>query len=286
DVILWYVTIVCISLSMISLVLVIITYLVFGEMRTQPGINNLTLSCNLFLAQLVLMVGFDKTNQVTLCKVLGMTTHFLWLSMLFWMNICSYHMLKVFVFSKFVIHSSNRILKQSIIYSIYGYGTPILIMTTTIVANVIATSGSHLGYGGDICYLSSKLLALYAFVIPLCFVIVSNVTSFVWTVITIHRVKQVGKQSGERNNVYIYLKLSVVTGVFWTISLMSNFVDSIVLDYISVILNGSQGVFLLWSFVLNKSVWNKWKKKCRKSVPADSPTIMTSRNTIISNILH
>ncbi|ESO98109.1 hypothetical protein LOTGIDRAFT_143103, partial [Lottia gigantea] len=93
DVILWYVTIVCISLSMISLVLVIITYLVFSEIRTQPGINNLTLSCNLFLAQLVLMVGFDKTNQVTLCKVLGMTTHFLWLSMLFWMNICSYHML-------------------------------------------------------------------------------------------------------------------------------------------------------------------------------------------------
>ncbi|XP_050394973.1 uncharacterized protein LOC126812560 [Patella vulgata] len=75
------------------------------------------------------------------------------------------------------------------------------LMLNLFLAHVQLSGGMEIGYGGNVCYLSSKQLVGYCFVLPLCLVIILNVVFFFWTIISISRVKQQGKQFGERNNI-------------------------------------------------------------------------------------
>ncbi|KAK6191790.1 hypothetical protein SNE40_003383 [Patella caerulea] len=261
----WYVSAVCLTISMIALGVTFITYTRLSEMRTQPVKNNMALTINLFLAQLTLVTGVDKVNNPIACIIMGITIHYFWLSMVFWMNVCSYHMFKVFVLHKLVRVVVSNGFKQMLIYLVYANGTPILITVAVIVSNYVLSGGTSYGYGGNTCYLSTAELILYSFVLPLSLVILTNIIFFALTVITIHRVKQSGKQTGDRNNIIIYTKLSVVTGCFWLFAILSNVVTSPALDYLSIILNSSQGIFLCWSFLLNKTMFNKCRRQATES---------------------
>ncbi|XP_050408339.1 uncharacterized protein LOC126823498 [Patella vulgata] len=272
-----YVSIICITLSLIALMLTFITYLKFRDMRTQPGKNNMALTITLFVAQVMLMVSGTPATNTILCQVMGITLHYLWLSMLFWMNVCSYHMFKVFVLHTLTRMENSNGIRQTLIYLTYANGTPILIIVANIVTNYVLSDGAIIGYGGNICYLSTPRLVLYCFVLPLSLVILTNIIFFLWTICIIHRVKQSGKQTGDRNNIFVYLKLSVVTGCFWLFAILSN-VDSPVMTYISIILNSSQGIFLFWSFVLNKTVLNK----CRNSTHGTTSSSQRSNDDSIT----
>ncbi|KAK6192792.1 hypothetical protein SNE40_004205 [Patella caerulea] len=260
-----YVSIFCITLSLIALLLTFITYLKFRDMRTQPGKNNMALTITLFLAQVMLMISGTPGTNTIFCQVMGITLHYSWLSMLFWMNVCSYHMFKVFVSHNLTRMENSNGIRQTLIYLVYANGTPILIIVANIVTNYILSDGTLIGYGGNICYLSTPTLVLYCFVLPLGIVILTNIIFFLWTICTIHRVKQSGKQTGDRNNIFVYLKLSVVTGCFWLFAILSNVVNSPVMDYISISLNSCQGIFLFWSFVLNKTVINKFRNPAHRA---------------------
>ncbi|KAK6187384.1 hypothetical protein SNE40_005426 [Patella caerulea] len=254
----FYLSIILMGLSMLGLLLTFITYLRFREMRTQPGKNNMGLVISLFLANLMVLVGVEKVDHVIVCQFLGVAIHYLWLSMLLWMNVCSYHMFKVFVLEAFTVIGSSNGVKHTLVYCLYANGTPILIVTTNIISNYILSHGGDIGYGGKVCYLSTPQLVIYCFIVPLCFVILTNIIFFISTIICIHRVKQTGKQTAERHNIYIYMKLSVLTGCFWIFAIIANAVRSPVIEYMSVILNSAQGMFLFWSLVLNKTVLSKY----------------------------
>ncbi|KAL3873088.1 hypothetical protein ACJMK2_036247, partial [Sinanodonta woodiana] len=38
--------------------------------------------------------GIGATDNELMCKVIGILIHFSWLSVLFWMNVCCFHMYK------------------------------------------------------------------------------------------------------------------------------------------------------------------------------------------------
>ncbi|KAK6187370.1 hypothetical protein SNE40_005418 [Patella caerulea] len=255
----FYLSIILTGLSMFGLLLTFITYLRFREMRTQPGTNNMGLVISLFLANLMVLVGVEKVDHVIVCQFLGVAMHYLWLSMLLWMDVCSYHMFKIFVLEAFTVIGRSNGVKQTLVYCLYANGTPVVIVTTNIISNYILSDGTDIGYGGKVCYLSTPQLVIYCFIVPLCFVILTNIIFFLSTIMSIHRVKQTGKQTAERHNIYIYMKLSVLTGCFWIFAIIASTVRSPVVEYVSVILNSSQGFFLFWSFVLNKTVLSKYK---------------------------
>lgn len=81
--------------STVSLVLLLITYLVFAELRNLPGkiITNLTLS--LLLYQTVFFLALKKDNQET-CLAIAVLLHFFVLSSFMWMNVMAYDMRRIF----------------------------------------------------------------------------------------------------------------------------------------------------------------------------------------------
>lgn len=102
-------SVLCSVVSIISLIGTLCVYLILKELRTVPGINNMVLSVHLIIANGLYLFGLNAAPNATLCTVIGILTHYFWLSSVMWMHICSIHMFRVFFFMENVpnIHQSN-----------------------------------------------------------------------------------------------------------------------------------------------------------------------------------
>uniref|UniRef100_A0A2C9LBQ5 Uncharacterized protein n=1 Tax=Biomphalaria glabrata TaxID=6526 RepID=A0A2C9LBQ5_BIOGL len=100
---------------------------------------------------------FDKYSSSSMCTVLGIATHFLWLWMFSWSAICSYHMLRVFTAStRSSIRQKNmaRHLKRLAISLV----CPTIMVAFTLLYSYMTSHGETLGYGRYSCYLNTTLL--------------------------------------------------------------------------------------------------------------------------------
>ncbi|KAI8794476.1 adhesion G protein-coupled receptor E4P, partial [Biomphalaria glabrata] len=147
-------TLTCFSLSAVSLLLTMLTYLIVPELRTVAGLNNFFLSCSLLLAQVFSLASILTFKQGFHCTVLGVVTHSLWLWNFSWSFICSYHMFRVFT-----DHSRTRVVRATIggmWKSVCGSFTlPVCVVMTSIGYNYVMTEQRNIGYGKTRCYLDS-----------------------------------------------------------------------------------------------------------------------------------
>ncbi|KAH9514394.1 hypothetical protein Btru_025103 [Bulinus truncatus] len=248
-------SIICFVASMASLLLTLLTYAVFTVLRTEAGINNMFLSGSLLLAQLSLLASSHIFRSSTECTVLGVTTHFMWLWMFTWTFICSHHMFKVFTaLTRPVTHCGPGGLWKKIALSV---SCPFAVVMVTALTNYLTSDGSELGYGMFSCYLNSTFLVGVTLVGPLSIATAVNILLFLIAVYKIYKVQQLRsafRNDDQQVSWYVYIKLSSVTGAFWTVAIAAAALDSSVLRFISIILNGLQGVAIFISFICNQRV--------------------------------
>ncbi|XP_067672420.1 uncharacterized protein [Haliotis asinina] len=275
-------SLVCVSLSLICLLLTFITYSVFPTLRSLPGKNNMFLVGCLFLAQLLFQFGIDRTENNIVCTIIGVLIHFMWLCVIFWMNVCSFHMLRVFAVQNIMPQSRTRHTKALFRYSLYAFGSAALVVAVTVTVSSVLSGGTDVGYGGIVCYLTSNKLVGFSFVLPLSVIVMMNLTFFVVTMRAISKIENIKKHHGmkERHNVHVYFKLSSLTGMFWIVAILAEVFQQEVLIYISIILNGSLGVLLFICYIANRRVFGLWKgifNKLRPKRPLED-----SRNATVS----
>ena len=96
DVVQNYLSDVCLSISVICLVLHIGLHLALPKLRNLPGKNLLSLSCALFVAQTIFLTSIRSTSIGGLCAFLGALTHWSYLAAFFWMNVMGYDICRTF----------------------------------------------------------------------------------------------------------------------------------------------------------------------------------------------
>ncbi|XP_060605367.1 adhesion G protein-coupled receptor L4-like [Ruditapes philippinarum] len=250
-----------ITLSIIALSATLFLYCFLSNLRQSvPGKNNLSLVTALLCAQrLYLISSFSELEEYsTICFVLGLFVHFSWLVALFWMNICTYHMFRVLTKTRVITSSSG--LKRLILYHAYAFLMAAVFVSMNIVLSYI--SNGDYGYGGKACYNTSQRMLILTFGIPATLIVLSNLIMFTVVVIKIKRSPSVQKNvKNERNDIVIFAKLSTITGATWIFGLLYMFTKSIVLSYIFIFLNASRGIFIMFSFVVNRRVFNSLREK-------------------------
>ena len=259
------VSIICSSLSIISLLLTFVVYCLIPKLRTPlPGKNNMSLTASLLLAQILQLVGslgsFEQFS--TPCKVVGVLIHFVWLCAVFWMNVCTYHMFRVLTNTQASMGDYG--LKTFLFYTLYTC----LMSVVFVLANVISSTltSSNLGYGGKFCYIISREQLLYTFVLPTLVIIVINISLFVAVIIKIKRAPNIRKHvKNERQDIVILAKLSTITGLSWVFGFLFLWSGVQAFSYIFTILNAGQGVFILLAFVASRKVWNLFKERLKIS---------------------
>lgn len=260
-----YLSLVCSVVSIICLAFTLITYCMFQTLRTLPGRNNMFLVGMLLLAQALFQFGVGLSDFVLVCRIIAVIIHYLWLSTFCWMNMCSFHMFRVFSTFNGKDIKFNEV-RRFLTYILYSYLSPIPVIVITAVANYLTSSDHSIGYGGAICYMNNPLTIGLAFALPLGLILVANVFFLAYTIFTIQRIPKINKSSRKQNhhNVFVYLKLSTLTGVLWVVGFIAIASQSIVLRYIFTVLNAGQGVLLLFSYVLNIRVYKLYKDRLQK----------------------
>uniref|UniRef100_A0A2C9KSI4 G-protein coupled receptors family 2 profile 2 domain-containing protein n=1 Tax=Biomphalaria glabrata TaxID=6526 RepID=A0A2C9KSI4_BIOGL len=226
-------TMVCMGTSILSLLMTLFTYLRFPVLLTTAGRNNACLSLSLLLAQASLIASTHLLAPSALCTAVGVLTHSCWLWMFTWTFICSFNMFRIFT-AKTRITISSQQQNLQLFKTIAGSLTcPVCVVAIVIVASHLTSDGTKLGYGDGVCYLDSTLLLGLSLVLPLALFLTCNMVFFLTTVISIYRIHKLQSSdkpnSSDKKNLFIYMKLSSMTGTFWIMAIVSEATDSDVL---------------------------------------------------------
>ncbi|MEW8546412.1 MAG: 7 transmembrane receptor, partial [Candidatus Thiodiazotropha sp.] len=168
---------VCVCLSLVCLLITLATYVFFKELHTQPGINTITFCASLLFAQSMYQFGAGQSSLSSwACSLIGAICHFLWLSVMFSMNVCSIQIYLTFIKSRTI--SPTYTFKQTAVNTTYIILASFLFVGINIIVSLIRSEGHEIGYGGIVCYLSTALMQGLTFLLPAAIVLSSNIVFF------------------------------------------------------------------------------------------------------------
>ncbi|KAL5014532.1 hypothetical protein ScPMuIL_008802 [Solemya velum] len=250
DDILTYSTLIISIVSSVCLLVSFVTYCLFQELRNVPGKNNMVLIFNLFLAVVLYQTVVRVRFAGALCLALGATLHYFWLCLFTSMNVCCYHMYRVFS-KQFVVSrdmDQNRNTNRN--YVIYTFGSPMLVVSATISVKFGLDNYPDVVYAGDFCFLNSIYSLVVAFIGPIVVVLLSNLGFFIATLYGLSKSPKIPGRDSSRNRrlCLVYLKLYTITGITWILQVVNGLVTVSVLSYTVNILNAAQGVFIFFLF--------------------------------------
>ena len=261
----------CTLLSILCLLLNNITYCLISELRTQPGFNNMLLSSMLLFALAMLYFSYLPVPNNTLCELVGILTHYFWMTAFFSMNVCAFHMFYVFYLNPLSVPSNSNFLRVK--YCLYIFVSSGLIICTVIVCNLY--TANSLGYGTGICFVNNFYPRLFGFTVPCAVLFLSNAILFGLTVWKMISSQPTMSNKESRQDILIYIKLFSITGITWPLLMLDSILSFSAFSYVATLLNSLQGVFIFVAFVCNSRTIQMYKKVFRKPVIDNSSPVNT-----------
>ena len=278
------VTIICTSISILALICRLILHCIVSQVNDQST-NKLRIS--LTVALLSAMVSFILHPLVEeipkLCYVVSVWIHWSFLTAFSWMTAIAVditHMLAATIKLKKIDYN----FKTFIVYSIIAWGIPTLFVAFTVGMDYTRISfywRPH--YGETICWISSRYALLAYFVAPVAAAVAINIFLFITSTILLFKL-QAGSASkdneGLKDRLILHVKLLTLMGLTWIFGFLAAPLHSDTLWYIFIVLNASQGVYLLLIYIFSTQFRKylddiKQKKTMSSSLPAQQ-TVDTS----------
>ena len=257
DILLVLLTYVGLFVSILGLILVLVTYSLFKELRTLPGINLINLSLSLLLAD-SLFLGTALVEAKFACAIIAILLHYLFLVSFTWMSIIAIETWKAF--SKIRVqhvHPNRREKCLNLLRRITLGWLPAFVFTVVCVAldqsNVVAFH-----YGGiKGCWINSSSANLVFFILPVALCISVNIVFFALTVRAITKTnKETRRATYHTNNritAIVFLKIFILMGFTWIFGFMKDLVSRY-FEYPFIIFTTLQGLYVALAFVCTKKV--------------------------------
>ncbi|XP_044259244.1 adhesion G-protein coupled receptor G6-like [Tribolium madens] len=258
DLILEIITIFGCSLSLFGILGVFLTAICHTQWCQKTGTKILLNLCLAILLESI-CIQLSEINplktQPNLCKIIGMTLHYVVLSKFTWMLI--YAFLQYYRFVKVIgVIPQNLILKSVIV----GWGVPLVLVFLV----GLTTDQSYVSKSYELCY-PRGLLLYFGVLVPICAIIVANIAIFCVIMYNIsHTVG--GNRKLFKPRLYLALLLFSVLGIPWVFGLVAEVLSpsilKIVLFYVFCVTATLQGfVLFLFYVVLNRETRHFWLRK-------------------------
>lgn len=263
-----YLTFILGIVSDICLTITIVTYLIFKELRTLPGLNLLGLMTASICCNFSLLLGLMNTVGSVACQVGAIFIHYYTLANLAWMTSIAFDAYLAFGGSRRRIFTHFRSNyprgKRYLLYSTFAWGMPGALVGMGILFDLCECGPFPVWYGRYIsCWINDPYGFLYLFTIPASLILLSNYVLFVLAVTGI-KSSQFGGSSAKLDNKYnsanakkdiaVYIKLLTTTGFGWVFGYIAAFSEITALWSFFLILVSLQGVFIFLAFFCNRRV--------------------------------
>ena len=258
--------------------LVFVTYCLFGELRTLPGICTMGYVLALGVTFLMVLVGSERVESKWLCTFLGFMLHYFALTHFTWSSLIAVNLLNSFAFAS-TTSPQTKTRKQVILYNIIGWGIPFLVCVTCLVLD--KSTNVNIDYATDkLCYLQGKVSLIRGFITPVCTIVLFNLVTFVVLVVSIHKTVKSTEMARSSSRVFnTKRKLRTFTGIFsllgltWILAFMASINGLDVLWYIFFVITLLHGPTLLVIFALNNRTRHRYISMFRRllsSTPKES----------------
>lgn len=252
----------------------IFIYVWKATLRNLPGKIMLCLVMALFIGQLLFLASLYRTEHRYVCLVCAVTMHFVFLASFFWMNVMAFDLCRTFASDNYYSSDSN---KRFIKYSLYAWLVPALIVTSSVVIDVLFDNDIDLfGVGGDmrpryatkhICWITSRQGLFLWYAAPISIIMVVNLILYIITVRSIYVVSKVATatltEQPSKGHVLLFIKLSLVMGLTWLFGFLAAIFDVVVLWYVFIVFNTLQGALVAVMFLCTKRVYRLIRKSVR-----------------------
>ena len=265
--VLGHITLVSFLLSILSLIFLLVTYILFPQLRTLPGKNLMNFSANLLLLELFwLPSSFTEVrSDKPTCMALAVVEHYFLMASFVSMSVIAFHTCKVFARRLLAPKKSEgHERKLFCMYLACVWLVPGIFVGICVVLDY--QDVVKVGYGkSEICWLTEDKAYTYFVIIPIAVLLLFNIIAFVISAIYLrkHGQNTAARQASgnRRSNFLIYIKLSTLMGFTWLFGLMALVVTSTaVFWYFFVIFTSLQGVFVAVAFVMNVKTFGLYKQ--------------------------
>lgn len=202
-----YMSDICLAISVVCLAFHIIVHMILPKLRNLPGKNLLSLSCALFMAQLLFLTGIGLRDTVgyRLCATLGVLTHWFYLAAFFWMNVMGFDICRTFTGS-LIRHRGMQGRGQRctfIFYSLYAWGFPTLVVSLGIMLDLTHLMDDYAPeYGTRLCWISNKTGLGFFFIVPVAVLLLENMILFSLTVFSILKQRRAARFAVDKKQSY------------------------------------------------------------------------------------
>ena len=262
-------TMICFSISIMFLFILLVTYWMFNELRTLPGLNLMSLAVSMLLSQVIWLVGTAQFMNTKTCEVLGIIEHYLFLVTFMAMSVISYH--SCIVFSRPFGRSSNNIPAQFAKYSSIAWISPAIFITVCVTLD--QTEATFDIYGTT-CWLSTEKAVLYLFILPAAVIMLFNIITFIKTALALCNNDTKILRRDRKQNLIACTKLATLVCFPWLFAFFGViFPDTEAFEYLFVAFACLQGFYMGVAFVCNKKTIqlyrNWWDTTHSQSSPRD-----------------
>lgn len=267
NLVLWYFTVCGLSLSIVSLFTLLVTYFIFKELRTMPGKNLMSLTTSLLLSHFIWLLGSGDTHNPLFCRIIAVVLHYLFLVSFACTTVIAYDTRRAFPknsadMSNILFPAASK--KRFIAYLLFSWGVPLVFVVTCVI---IDQQGQvTIGYGNAvICWLTDMIAQIVFFGVPVGVMLLYNLVAFVITVQAIRAAKlgskHLHRQGANRSNeIKIYFRLMTIMGFTWFFGFGAHAIHKFLM-YPFVVLTSLHGVYLAFAFAFKPYVYNLYRNR-------------------------
>ncbi|XP_039591944.1 adhesion G protein-coupled receptor L2 isoform X6 [Polypterus senegalus] len=256
-----------IVVSLLCLAICIFTFCFFRGLQSDRNTIHKNLCINLFIAELIFLIGIDMTGPRIGCSIIAGILHFFFLAAFAWMCLEGVHLYLMLV----EVFESEYSRKKY--YYVSGYLVPAIVVG-------VSAAIDYKSYGTKkACWLRVDNHFIWSFIGPVAFIIILNLIFLVITMYKMVRHSTSLKPDSSRlENIKSWVlgafSLLCLLGVTWSFGLLFINESTIVMAYLFTIFNAFQGMFILiFHCVLQKKVRKEYSKcfrHCCQGLPADT----------------
>ncbi|XP_078676409.1 uncharacterized protein LOC144913541 [Branchiostoma floridae x Branchiostoma belcheri] len=185
------------------------------------------------------------------CTVYAILLHYFILTAFTSMNV-----LAVDIFLTFREDSERAELYE---YILYTWLVPVPVVLVTVIVEF--GSSVRVGYGEQ-CWIGNPTASLVAFGVPVLCALMVNFVFITLVLLDIRKSFQIASTAlprSEISKIWVYMRISFLSGFTWILGFIVPFVKITVLDYIFIVLNASQGLLMTLFLTMTGEVLEKWK---------------------------
>ncbi|XP_062251857.1 adhesion G protein-coupled receptor L2 isoform X6 [Platichthys flesus] len=254
ELLLTVITRVGIVVSLVCLTMSIFTFCFFRGLQSDRNTIHKNLCINLFIAELIFLIGIDMTEPRIGCAIIAGILHFFFLASFSWMCLEGVQLYLMLV----EVFESEYSRKKY--YYVSGYLFPAIVVG-------VSAAIDYQSYGTEkACWLSVDNHFIWSFIGPVTFIIMLNL---IFLVITMYKMVKhsttLKPDSSRLENIKSWVlgafALLFLLGLTWSFGLFFINEASIVMAYLFTIFNAFQGMFIfIFHCVLQKKVRKEYSK--------------------------